>query len=184
MSHTLLPIHIKPHLVPFMFKKLKCVEYFENGVLHKAVKVTMHTAIGKLIRLLVEKSHRMVVCDKTPQIILKLEDSPKIEGLKGDAYKYEDIRSSLCYLPAAGEEFLNEYLEDQLEIALMHFINSWHQNKGDEGIDVAILLFLEKYNLEEYGYKVRNIRRDYYRKKQAGFFEPLVQYDPVCYKVV
>ena len=184
MSHTMLPIHIKPHLIPFMFKKLKCVEYFENGVKLKAVKVTTHTAIGKLIRLLVEKTNKMVVCDKTPQIILKLEDQPKTRGVMAQAYQYEDIRSSFCCLPEAGVELLNEYLEDQLQIALMHFINSWHLKKGHEGIDIAIILFLENYNLEEYGYTVTNIRRDYYRKKSAGFFESLVQFDPLGYKVV
>lgn len=51
MSHTFLPIHIKPELIPFLFKKLKYVECDVDGARVKAVKVSTHTAIGKFIRL-------------------------------------------------------------------------------------------------------------------------------------
>jgi len=183
MSHTLVPVHIKPHLVPFLFKEFKAVDCLLDGKTVKAAKVTNFTTLGKFIRLLLEKTYTAPSCDKLPQLFLQVEEAPKIQSFLRPHYKFVDGRSSFLQLPEAGQEFINSYLELIFETAMMFYINSWHEKKGEDGIEPGILKFLSKYNLEEFDYSIISIRRDYYRKLKSGYFIGNIQFNTITQRI-
>lgn len=183
MPQTLIPVHIKPHLVPFLFKKLKCVECTYEGRPVKAAKVNNKTSFGRFVRLLLEKSQQKVKCDKSAQTFFLVSESAKpLDFMKGD-YKYEDGRNGFLFLPEAGEKLVNEYLEEEFETASMFFIHSRHQAEGGGSLDSAIIEFFDKYDLEEFNYNILRIRRAYYRKLESGYFEARVKYNPISNKL-
>ncbi len=183
MPQTLIPIHIKPHLVPFLFKKLKCVECNYEGRKVKAAKVTNHTSLGRFTRLLLEKSDRKTVCDKSAQTFLVVSESAKPLAYMKGAFKYEDGRSSFLNMPEAGIRLINEYLEEDFETASMFFIHSRYQADGEESLNAGILEFFERYDLEEFEFNIARIRRDYYRKLDSGFFKAKVTFNLISKKL-
>jgi len=183
MPQTLIPVHIKPHLVPFLFKKLKCVECTYEGRAVKAAKVGNNNTLGRIVRLLLEKSQQKVNCDKTSQTFFLVQDYAKPVGLMKNVYKYEDGRSGFLFIPPAGEMLINEYLEEEFETASMYFIHARHQAEGEGSLDSAIVEFFEKYDLEEFNYNILRIRRAYYRKLESGYFRARVKYNPISNKL-
>lgn len=183
MQHTLLPIHIKPHLVPFFFRKFQFAEYIHEGRKINAAKITNHSSLGRFIRLLLEKSERKVKCDKSSQIFLLVTNYAKPLGLMKSAYKYEDGRTGFLYLPEAGEKLINETLQEEFETASMYYIHSRHKSNSTESLDDIILDFFNKYNLEELDFDILRVRRDYYRKVKQGYFRAKVFYDPLTQSV-
>ena len=179
MPHTLVPVSIKPHLVPFLFKEFKAVDCVVDGREVKAVKVTTYTSLGKFIRLLLEKTYTKPSCDKSTEIFLQVGEAPKLQAFLRPHYKYVLGETSYLKLPAAGQEFLNSYLQLIFETAMLFYIYSWHEKKGDDGIEPGIIKFLSKYNLEEFNYSIISIRRDYYRKLKSGYFIGNIQFNPI-----
>lgn len=177
--HTLIPAYIKPHLVPFLFKELKSVETVYEGEKIVAAKVTNETALGISIRLLLEKCNKKPTCDIGLTIFLQVQEEPQVPVYLKGMYRYADGRSSYLYLPTAGQNFLNKYLEKSFETSLMYYIHSWHQKEGESGINEGVITFLQKYNLEEHGYKADSVRRTYYRKLKKGYFEANISINPI-----
>jgi hypothetical protein len=179
MPHTFVPVHIRPHLVSFLFREFKPEKCTIEGAEITVAKLSTKSPVGKTIRLYMEKTYKKPVCDTTPLIYLKVEEHLKKTGI----YKYPDGRSSYLFLPKEGQEYLNDHLEGLFETALMYSIYSWHKSNSDQGINDAIVSFLTEFNLEEYNYTILGIRRDYYRKRKAGYFENKVAYNPFNGKV-
>lgn len=183
MSHTLVPVHIKPHLVPFLFKEFKAVDCNVDGKTIKAVKVTTFTHLGRIIRMLLEKTYTKPSCDKLPQIFLQVEEAPTTQAFLRPHFKYVDGRSSFLKLPESGQLILNGELERSFENACMFYIYCWHENNKDQGIKKGIIKFLEKFNLEEYDKTVTSIRRDFYRKLKSGYFVGNIQFNPISQRI-
>jgi len=183
MSHALVPVHIKPHLVPFLFKEFKAVDCVIDGIAVKAVKVTNHTSLGKFIRLLLEKTYTKPSCDKSTQLFLQVGETPKLQAYLRGHYRYVSGEASFLKLPSAGQEFLNSYLQLIFETAMMYYIYSWNEKKGNDGIEPGIIKFLSKYNLEEFNYSIISIRRDYYRKLKSGYFVGNIQFNPLTQRI-
>ena len=175
MPHTLVPVHIRPHLVSFLFREFKAQNHVYEGKKIKVAKLTTASPLGKVLRMYMEKTYKKPVCDKSSQIFLKVAEYVHPSG----SIEYPDGRSCFLQLPKAGELFLNNYLELNFETALMYSIHSWSESKTGQGINEVIISFLEKYNLEEYNYTILGIRRDYYRKRRAGYFNPSVHFNPL-----
>lgn len=127
------------------------------------------------MRHVLEKSHVKKRCVTTRQNFLRVKEFVD----PTDVINYPDGRSQFLVLPEYGEKFINDYLESFFEVALLYFIHSWHQKKGDEGLETGILTFFEKYDLEEYDFNILRVRRDYYRKLSSGYFKKAVQPKPV-----
>lgn len=183
MKQSIIPVNIKPHLVPFLFQKLKCVDYVFEGRKIKAAKVTNHTALGRFVRLLLEKSDTKVPCDKSSQTFFLVQNYAKPLDSMAKDYKYEDGRKGFLYMPEAGVKQINEYLEEQFETASMFYIHSRHSSNTEESLDAIIIEFFEKYNLEEFDFNTLRIRQNYYRKLRDGYFKAVVHYDPLTRQV-
>ncbi len=179
MPHSLIPFTIKPHLVPFLFNELKLVETKNGDKKVSAAKVTCDTVLGRIIRLLLKPTDKKPLCDISHQTFLLVHEQPITKSLLDKDYPHLDGRSSFLYLPKSGEEFINAHLDHIFKTAHLFYIHSWSEKKGDEGIDIGIVKFLSKYNLEEFNFNISRIRRDYYRKRQSGYFDTMVFYNPI-----
>lgn len=171
MSHSLVPVYIKPHLVPFVFKYFPYEKEKVNGLEVTVARLRMNTAFGKIFRSLFVKSNRKIVCDKSPQLFFKVENTSSNKLSKKHNLKFADGRSSFLALEVEYEELLNIHLEEQMELSMYFFIYSWYTKGGKLGVKRAILIFLEEYNLEEYGKSNDAIYRSFYRKLDRGFFD-------------
>lgn len=179
MPHQLVPVSIKPHLIPFLFKEFEAVLDSSSGIQINVAKHTIQSPMGKILRSLMQISHKKVPCDTIPQIFLKVQEKYKYTGI----FHFADGRTGFLYLPEEAQGFLNEHLQKLFDISLMNSIHSWSKSNTDQGINDAIVSFLETYNLEEYNYTLLGIRRDYYRKRKARYFESSVFYNTMSNKI-
>lgn len=162
MPH-LLPVTIKPHLIPFLYKEFKGVEatYYNQKV--KAVKISSKSNLGKIINLLVEKSHIKPQCDTTAPIFFLIQDRTRRPSYEGNIMNYADGRNSYLMLPELGVKIINEILSTNFDIAINSFIEGWEKKKGKEGVLDAIMELSNDYQLFEFGFTIAGIRRKYYR---------------------
>lgn len=171
MSHSLVPIYIKPHLIPWL------ISYFptsKKGITKNDIdvyKLCMNTAMGKMIRMLVQKTHKKPMYDKTSDIFFRVTNTIDGRSICRDILKVSDGESSFLELPEYAVDLFNEHLEDQLKLAMFYFIHAWKIKKGEGGLRVAVETFLTKYKLEEQGYTINGVTRAYYRKLNAGYFD-------------
>lgn len=168
MARALVPVYIKPHLIPFLYQHFKsddkaCI----NGKKVKAVLINSHTSFGATIRLLIRKSNTKARCDKNPSIFLSLQEYEDYRSYFGVIYKSADGRSSFLELPQEGVVFINNTLQEMMDNAMLYFIKGFHEKEGLQGLSVGIHLFIEKYNLFEFGYDVAAIRQKYYRWRRV-----------------
>ena len=179
MARQLVPIHIKSHLVPFLFREFDKIDAVYVGRKVVAAYVTNHSVIGRMVSLLLKPSQKKPTCDKKQQIFLSVAEAPNYRLEFENIYSRVDGRSQFVFMPDEGSELINANLELLFEACLMNYINGWHEKKGSEGIDIGIVKFCERYDLEEYNYNVLRIRRDYYRKLNSGYFNARVTQNPV-----
>ena len=181
--HSIIPVYIKPHLVPFLFKELKFEVVLYEGKKIKAARVDNYTHFGRIIRLLLEKSDVKPKCDKVAQNFFLVQNQGRTSPFMRDDFGYADGRSSFLFLPKSGEQIINDYLEQKFETAFMFFIYSRHQSKNADPLNDIIIEFLDCYNLEDFDFDISAVRRDYYRKLKAGYFESRVSFNRLTGKV-
>ena len=179
MPHALVPVTIKPHLIPFLFMELKPLVISRNNKQTVVAKVTNETSLGIFLRLLMKKTYKKNECDESRTIFLRVRENARIPSDLKNTYSYPVGVFSYLYLPEEGQNFLNEHLEKKFNTAIMFYIHSWREKKGSQSIDEGILNFLDKYQLEEYNYTTSRIRREYYRKLESGYFDGKVVFNPV-----
>ena len=163
MSRTLVPVTIKPHLIPFLYQHFKGDTARINNKSVKSVVIDTRTPFGKMIRFLAKKSSQKKGCDITYSIFFSLEEFPRHRKYFGQFYRYESGVNSFLLFDQEGIDYINSELEDQLNTSMMFFLLGWHQNDGELGLAKGIQLFCVKYDLFEYGYDVAAIRRRFYR---------------------
>jgi len=172
MSRTLVPVTIKPHLVPFLYQHFKGETARINNKRVKSVVVDTRTPFGKMIRFLAKQKPKKKGCDTTYSIFFSLEEFPRGRKYFGQFYKYESGQNSFLHFDPEAIEFINAELEDHLNTSMMFFLLGWHQKEGEQGLAKGIQRFCVKYDLFEYGYDVAAIRRQFYRwlKKTENLF--------------
>lgn len=183
MPSTVIPVKIKPHLIPFLFKELKMEEITHEGEKVKAVKVDNYTYFGRFIRLLIEKSSKKIKCDEPPQILFIIANDPRLSAFMNKDYVSADGRGAFLCLPKSGEQLINEYLQQKFDIACMFFIFSRHQTGAEDPLNKIIEDFLVQYNLEEFDYDISAVRRDYYRKLKSGYFSSKVNFNTLTNRI-
>jgi len=164
MSHTLIPVNIRPHLVAFLFQEFQGVEaqYYNKRV--KAVKISTRNTLGKTIRLLVEKAD-LKPTNKKSTIFLSIQNKQERTHYFGKVYRYVDGRNSFLYLPEEGVTLINEHLEGIFRTSLLFYLDGWVQQNGNKTLSDGIRKFMETYALEDYGFDLNGLRVNYHRWK-------------------
>jgi len=164
MSQVL--VTIRPHLIPFFFEEME-------GTLasYEGQKVNM-------IRLLPSSSLANYLYTQTNYVKAK-----NGSGLTNDhflfylsiQFKQFYILSGTVYIDQKGEKTelkmsldkvrdLNNLLEDIFRTSLVMFIDGCRA--GGMEVTKSVVLFMEKYNLLEYGFEIPTMRKMYYRQKE------------------
>lgn len=172
MSRSVLPVQISPHLVPFFFQEFEGIEAMYLGKKVKAASISTSKPLGKIIRMLVEKSP---VPEMPQKFALYLSVTDR--AYFGQVYRCASGKNSFLRLPAEGSKIINEHLEQIFRTSMIYFVEG-HMAENDEGqIRKAIDLFLIKYDLYEYGFEIESLRRYYYRVIGDGFFLKKMQHE-------
>ncbi|GAB3708535.1 hypothetical protein [Flavobacterium koreense] len=163
MSQVL--VTIRPHLIPFFFEEME-------GTLasYEGQKVNM-------IRLLPSSSLANYLYTQINYVKKNSRNFPNDQFLFYLSIQYKQfyILSGTVYLDQKGERSelkmeldkvrdLNNLLEDIFRTSLVMFVDGCRA--GRLGVSKSVLLFMEKYNLIEYGFEVPTMRKMYYEQKK------------------
>lgn len=168
MSRSTVPVHIRPHLVPFFFKEFEGIESLYLNKKVKAAKISTQKPLGKFIRLLLERTPYPESADKF-HMFLSIQDREQSKDFFGQIYKCHNGNNSFLKLPEEGAALLNDHLEDIFRTSLMYYIEGHLKNNPKAEIRGAIDFFLIEYDLYERGFGIESLRRYYYRVMEDEF---------------
>jgi hypothetical protein len=163
---SIVPILIRPHLVPFFFKES---EGREASYGNKKVKAVLFSStvstVGRIIRLLMVKSGNPLNVNNF-NLFLSISDDGNGKTYKGQFYKHESGRNSFLQLPKEANDDINDLLEDIFRMSFASYMNGCVENNGEAVVVTAIDRFIDKYDLLEFGFCNDTLRRLYYREKK------------------
>lgn len=178
MSRSTVPVHIRPHLVPFFFQEFEGIEAVYLGKRVKAAKISASKPLGKIIRMLVEKTtvpERLQQEVRSQKFIMYLSVTDR--ACFGQFYKCASGKNSFLKLPEEGSKLINEHLEQIFRTSMIYFIEGHLAENDSAQIRRAIDLFLMKYDLYENGFEIESLRRYYYRVIGDGYFLKKMQHE-------
>lgn len=161
---SIVPIQIRPHLIPFFFQEFDGEEasYLNKKV--TAIKVSTKSSLGRTIRLFMVKVNIPVKIDNY-QLYLSVADHP--DGGKtyeGNFYRFESGQSSFLQLPPEVNRDINNLLEDIFRMAFIFYVDGYMED-GKKNITQGINKFIDQYELLEFGFCNEKLRQLYYREK-------------------
>lgn len=166
MHRNVIPVNIRPHLVPFLYLEFEGVEENYLNTKVKAAKISTRTTIGKIIRILAEKSE-LPIKPKKYNVYLSVRNC-ETSDFFGGIYKYQSGTYTFLRLPEEGCKLLNDHLEDTFRLILVSFVVGFTTKKEQGDVAQALNIFLDTFNLREFGYSEPTIRRMYDREMQSG----------------
>lgn len=163
---SIVPIIIRDHLVPFFFKESEGEEFNYGGKRGKSVLFSpMVSTVGRIIRLLMIKSGKPLNIDNF-NLYLSISDTGAGKKYLGQFYKHESGRNSFLMLPEEANNDINDLLDDMFRMSFISYMNGCVENNTDAVVTTAIDKFIEKYDLEEFGFSNMTLRQLYYREKR------------------
>jgi len=163
---SIVPIIIRPHLVPFFFKESEGKEFLYGN---KKVKTALFSAtvssLGRMIRLLMVKAGKPLNVDNF-NLYLSISDDGAGKKYLGQFYKHENGRNSFLMLPKDANDDINDLLEDIFRMSFISYMNGCIENNDEAVIVFAIDKFIDKYDLLEFNFSNDTLRRLYYREKK------------------
>lgn len=163
---SVVPIVIREHLIPFVFKESEGEEFNYRGKRGKSVLFSPTlSSIGCIVRRLMIKAGKPLNIDNY-NLYLTITDTVAEKKYQGQIYKHENGRNSFLMLPEEANKEINDLLEDMFRMSFVSYINGCVENSSDAIITKAIDKWMEKYDLEEFGYTNDTLRRLYYREKK------------------
>lgn len=163
---SIVPILIRPHLVPFFFKESDGKEVAYGNKRVKAVLYSPSVStVGRIIRLLMVKAERHLNVDNF-NLFLTISDDGNGKKYEGQFYKHESGRNSFLMLPKEANDDINDLLEDMFRMSFISYMNGCIENNDESVVISAIDKFIDKYDLLEFGFSNDTLRRLYYREKK------------------
>jgi hypothetical protein len=164
---SIVPVQIRPHLIPFFFQEFDGEEasYLNQKV--TAVKFSSKSSWGKMIRMFMVKVNMPKKVDHY-QLYLRVADSPQGQKTyEGNFYKFESGASSFLELPPDVNHDINSLLEDIFRMAFVFYVDGYMVG-GKRNIVQGINSFIDKYELLEFGFCNEKLRQLYYREIKKG----------------
>lgn len=160
---SIVPLVIRPHLVPFFFKESDGKEASYGNKKVKSVLMEKNSTIGRIIRLLMVKSGVPLNVHHF-NLFLTVTDGVCSNRYKGEFYKFEKGYNSFLKLPEEANNDINDLLEDMFRMSFVSYMNGYIESNGEASVVVAIDKFIDKYDLLEFGFSTDTLRRLYYRE--------------------
>ncbi|OIQ22030.1 MAG: hypothetical protein BM557_01230 [Flavobacterium sp. MedPE-SWcel] len=163
---SIVPVHIRPHLIPFFFKEFEGEQatYLNKEV--TAIKISTRSSLGKMIRMFMIKAETPVKSEFY-QLYLSVADTPSGKAFEGTAYSFESGSKSFLELPPDVNKVINDLLEDIFRITFVFFVQGY-MHHGKPNITKAINEFIDMYDLLEVGFCNEKLRQLYYREKRKN----------------
>ncbi|MFL9844726.1 hypothetical protein [Flavobacterium rhizosphaerae] len=161
------PVHIRPHLVPFFLKEFNGREAVYLNQKVTAIKISTSSSLGRMMRLFMIK---VDLPEKDPDyynIYLAVEDTPTGKKYEGNYYKYESGARSFLKMPEDVNRAINDLLEDIFRTSFVYYVDGYMLTPGAKIIP-AIDSFIKKYDLLEFGHSTESMRQLYYREKKKA----------------
>ena len=176
MSRSVLPIKIRPHLIPFFYKEFDGIEanYLNKKV--KACYITMQSNLGFLIRLAVSKNDLPAETSKLSMYI-SISDYEGSSQYTAKMYKHVSGKYSFLSVPPNVQTKVNDILEDYFRIAFVYYVNGAIRHNKCK-VQEAFYTFMEEYELDEYGYNLDTLRQYYYRTEKKKHHIARIQTKP------
>ena len=163
---SVVPILIRPHLVPFFFKESEGKEVVYGNRKVKAILYSANAStVGRIIRLLMVKAGYPLNVDNF-NLFITISDNGNGKKYQGQFYKHENGRNSFLMLPQDATDDINDLMEDMFRMSFISYMNGCVENNGDAVVVSAIDKFIDKYDLLEVGLSNDTLRRLYYREKK------------------
>lgn len=167
----LVPVKIRPHLVKYLMDRFPThAEAVYCGKRVKSVKIKTNSPLGRYIR-------SMMVKADVPEKATNFNFFFSVEEncAKGSVYSYQSGKYSFLKFPQEFIEDLNELLEDMFRMAFFYFVEGYRMTGKFGDRKEAIRLFIDKYELYEYGFNLDILEKQYTRLKgENSEWSPLV----------
>lgn len=159
-------VHIREHLVPFLYQEFDGVERVFSGRKVKVVRITNKSSLGKWLTAMLEHTNKEIKVSNY-NIYLSIDD--REHRLARFGTFYINYRSSTKALELTDDhnDILNELLEDMFRISIYYFVSSYqifYKKRG--GVLEGIREYMSAYNLHEH-FSEQSIRMLYYRAKES-----------------
>jgi hypothetical protein len=158
-----IPVKIRPHLIPFLFKEMEGTEaaYMTQRV--KTLKIYPFSSIGKFLFSHLPDFQQL---GKMDQFIIYLTVEKKSFNIY-EGFLYVNISkvTEKVYLPETKVNDINNLLEDIFRIAYVYYVDGYLEHKEKANVTKAVNSFIDKYDLLEFGMSDIGMRRLYYREK-------------------
>lgn len=170
---SIVPVEIRPHLIPFFFQEFDGEKASYRGKEVTAVKISTKSSLGRMMRLFMVKIAKPVKTDYY-NLYLSVADTPSGKEYEGTFYRYESGSKSFLEMPKDVSREINGLLEDIFRIAFLYFV-SGYMYEGKSNITKGIDAWIEKYDLLEFGFSNSSLRQLYYRERNKGKLNRLQQ---------
>ncbi|WP_271406591.1 hypothetical protein [Tenacibaculum soleae] len=163
MSKTIVPVKLRPHLIPFFYKEFKAdvdAHYLNSRV--KACKIVTNSSIGKLIRIALDKADLPI---KPQKFYIYLSVPSKMKE-KSTAHIYQTVNGTNSFLkvPEKVASDINDVFEDLFRFSFVNTVATALKYVPGIKIESVILDFMTEYQLEEYGFRIDSMRSLYNRE--------------------
>lgn len=158
MSQSVVPIKIRPYLIPFFYKEFKGTEeahYLNKKV--KSCKISLTSSLGKMFR------NSLVQIDYPEKIekfnvFITVNDVEKTAYTAG-IYKCVSGQYSFLKVPEKIASDINDILEDQFRLSFLITVQTAIKYAPNVKVKDVIEDFMVEYKLDEYGYQLNSLRR-------------------------
>ncbi|WP_341221881.1 hypothetical protein [Polaribacter atrinae] len=167
MAQSIVPIKVRPHLIPFFYKEFKAdtdAHYLKNRV--RACKIVINSSLGKMIRITLEKSDYPV----KPQKFYIYFSVPDKVSDKATAEIYQTVKGSNSFLkvPEKVASDINDIFEDLFRYNFVLTVSTALKYAPNLKVEKVILDFMTEYNLEEHGFRLDTMRSLYNREMRES----------------
>ena len=163
MSKTIVPVKLRPHLIPFFNKEFKAdveANYLNSKV--KACKIVTNSSIGKLIRIALEKAK---VPTKPQKFYVYISVPARItEKTTAEIYQTVNGTNTFLEVPEKVASDINDVFEDLFRFTFVNTVSTAVKYVPGLKVEKVIIDFMQEYELEEHGFRLDSMRSLYNRE--------------------
>jgi hypothetical protein len=152
---NIIPLELRPHLIPFLYKELEGTEYQYLKEKVKACKIDTRSTLGFILATTLVKVGYPVKPSSKYYIYLSLDISESVAKI----YKIENYEDTFLMVPEEVKENINDIIEDHFRIAFQfHSRGMLRANPLLEKQQV-VAEFMTEYEMDEYGFDLNSMVR-------------------------
>jgi|JI7StandDraft_1071085.scaffolds.fasta_scaffold05448_6 hypothetical protein len=159
---NIVPLELRPHLIPFLYKEFEGVEYQYLKEKVKVCKVDTRSTFGFTIITTLKKVDYPVKPNSKFYVYIGFN----VDGITAKMYKLENYEDTFLMVPDCVKENINDILEDQFRMAFQ--FHSRGMMKADKTLKLKDVVadFMQEYEMDEYGFELASMLKVLSRGKE------------------